>query len=245
MKKGFLNDIGLTDSEIYVYLTLLKNDILPPGKIAEKTGIHRSYVYDNLNRLIDKGVVSHVIKSGKKHYRAANPERLISILKEKETNLRDILPELKKLYNQHKVDYKIEIFEGKEGIKSVYETALNDLKESKAKKLLSMGGVGKTWEILEYYMPNLVKRGNKIVEENNIEVKTIWDHGVDRNFNVLELGNSKILPKNFSMKNMTAIWGDKVVINSLEGRPFLVLIENKDISESYKTIFNIIWNFLD
>ena len=53
-----LKQIGLTDNEIKVYLTLLKIGPSIVSKIAERSGLYRPYVYDTLERLQEKALVS-------------------------------------------------------------------------------------------------------------------------------------------------------------------------------------------
>ncbi len=76
-----LKDLGLTDNEVRIYLVLLKHGMMNPYKIADKTGLHRGYVYDALERMQEKGVVSSILKDGKKHYQATAPSSLIELLK--------------------------------------------------------------------------------------------------------------------------------------------------------------------
>ncbi|MBI2631761.1 winged helix-turn-helix transcriptional regulator, partial [Candidatus Pacearchaeota archaeon] len=68
-----LKEVGLTDNEIKIYLALLRQSPLNPSQLAEKTGLHRSYIYDTLERLLEKGIINNVIFEGKKNYQAINP----------------------------------------------------------------------------------------------------------------------------------------------------------------------------
>ena len=60
MNKDLLKSIGLTDIEIEVYLAIIDLGSCLAGEIARKTGIHRRTVYDAINRLIEKGLVSYI-----------------------------------------------------------------------------------------------------------------------------------------------------------------------------------------
>ena len=124
-----LKKIGLTTNEIKVYLTLLDLGSSLAGAIAKKANLHRRPTYDSLNRLIEKGLVSYTIKSGKKFFRPADPERILEIAKEREKEIQKILPEIKKKFKATKVEIFSEIYEGKEGIKSVMELILKERKD--------------------------------------------------------------------------------------------------------------------
>ncbi len=51
-----LEDIGLTNAEIKVYLALLELGTSTAGPVLSKTGLQNSVVHMTLARLIDKGI---------------------------------------------------------------------------------------------------------------------------------------------------------------------------------------------
>ena len=78
MKKQALLKIGLTGIEADIYLALLTLGPSLVSKIVEKTGINRTNIYDRLKRLIDKGLVSYVIKNNRKHFDISSYRRCIA-----------------------------------------------------------------------------------------------------------------------------------------------------------------------
>src|SRR3989344_9322688 len=118
-----LEEIGLTKGEIAVYLSLLEVGSSTVGPIIDKAKVSSSKIYDILERLIDKGLVSYVIKENRKYFKAANPRRILEYLKEKEQNIKyqeknieQILPSL--LQKQKLIEKKqeINIYEGIKGV---------------------------------------------------------------------------------------------------------------------------------
>src|SRR3989344_8958996 len=91
-----LEEIGLTKNEIKIYLALLKFGFTSTGAIIKETKIHASKVYDGLNRLADKGLVTHVIIANVKHFKAVNPDRLIDFLEDKKSSIENQEEEIKK-----------------------------------------------------------------------------------------------------------------------------------------------------
>ena len=67
---------GLTENEAEVYLLLLQEDSSLASALASDTKISRPHVYDSLNKLIEKGLASYVIKNNRKYFRSANPKEL-------------------------------------------------------------------------------------------------------------------------------------------------------------------------
>jgi len=88
MNTTLLKDIGLTDTEIKIYLALLSLGATPAGRIVEQTGVYRKNLYDALNKLVEKGLVSYVIEHKKKFFQAKNPENLEKYLDEKKSQNR-------------------------------------------------------------------------------------------------------------------------------------------------------------
>src|SRR3989344_282919 len=140
MDTNLLEQLGLEKSEIKVYVTLLELGLSTTGLIVKRSGVPSSRIYDVLESLIDKGLVSYAIIKNTKHFKSANPERLYElidekrkILSEKENELRKLLPELKKKQQiaeaVEKKEQKIQMFEGIKGIKTALENVLTTLKK--------------------------------------------------------------------------------------------------------------------
>ena len=55
MIKETLKDLGMTENEVEIYLTLLNASELSVNAIGSKSGLHRQVCYDALDRLLEKG----------------------------------------------------------------------------------------------------------------------------------------------------------------------------------------------
>ena len=73
MNKDILKEIGLTDYEAEIYMTLLQYGQISAYKLAKKTGLYKQAVYDALNRLTEKGFVSSVKEGKPQLYKSTNP----------------------------------------------------------------------------------------------------------------------------------------------------------------------------
>ena len=91
-----LEELGLTKSEIKVYISLLKIGESKKDAIVKSSKISPSKLYDVTNKLMQKGLVSVILKNNIKHFRAAPPEAIIHFIKEKRTNLKEKEDELTK-----------------------------------------------------------------------------------------------------------------------------------------------------
>ena len=125
--KNTLTQIGLSDKEAKVYIALLELEYTTVQWIAKKTDLNRTTIYDILESLKQKGLVSFYIKNKIKYFVAAPPEKIADILEEKIEreqrlfrNLKDMLPELNTIYNSKKIKPRVQFFESPEALEEVY-----------------------------------------------------------------------------------------------------------------------------
>lgn len=231
INRGILNQIGLSGNEAEVYLIVLKLNEALASKIARQSKISRPHIYDTLNKLAEKGLITYVIKSNKKYFKAVDPNKLLDYLTEKEQNLKTILPELQELYKPLKETLKIEVYEGAEGLKSI----LNDIVKT-GKEIAAFGASDR----IRSYLPDfIVERYLKEREKKKIKARQLFTEGTK----VLKtkISTFKPLPKEFSSPTTTVIYGNKVAIFIWIRFPTVILIENKDLAESYKKHFKLMW----
>ena len=232
-KEEVLKEFGLNEKEVRVYLASLELGLSRVNDIAKKAGIIRETTYSVINSLIKKGLMSYVIKSGVKYFEAADPEKLTVILQEKERLVDEILPELETIKKTRIVKPKIEFYEGKEGIKTILEDVLKETKQ----ELLSISSTKNLRLILRFYFPHFVQRRIK----KGIKVRLLTDAEVESR----ELLRFKYLPKGFKLKTTNMFYGNKIAMISLEQKePIGVIIENKEISDTQKDIFNLLWKLV-
>jgi len=232
-----LEGVGLTNNEIKIYLALLDLGSSMAGNIAKRAEIHRRPTYDALNRLTEKGLISYTIQAGKKSFQAVDPERILNILKEKEENIKDILPSLKTRFKSSKTKVFTETYEGKEGVKSIMDDILREGKEW----WNITTGKGKI--IIPYYLKHFNKQRVKLgIKRRSLVVDDSRGRAYLKELNKQELTEAKLLP---GTQNLQTFWvyGNKVVIVAFmtEKDVIMFLIENKNVANSYRDYFNVMW----
>lgn len=243
MNQKLLQEIGLTNSEISVYTTLLKAGSTKVGALMKEISLHRSRIYEAINRLTDKGLVSYAIKNNVKYFEATDPERLLSYieeqkekLNEKEKSIKKIIPELKKQISPITPHAEAHVFAGKEGFKTIRKDVLKQ-----KQTLYLIGAIGKEDKFLKYFFPNF----NKLRIKNRIKWKILFDHELkDKKITKLSLMESKFLPKEYSSPAVINIYADRVV-NVLwkENNLISFMIINQDIADSYRKWFELLWRY--
>ncbi len=121
-----LEALGLNQKEAKIYLALLELGETTVARIAKKSKIQRTTIYDVINSLKEKGLVSITPKNKKKCYTASDPRQLEEKLEERKNILKSILPELLSITNLIDKKPKISYFEGIEGLKEIYYHHLNN-----------------------------------------------------------------------------------------------------------------------
>jgi sugar-specific transcriptional regulator TrmB len=247
MNTRILKQIGLTENEIKIYLILLKTGLSTAYEIGKKTGIYRVHVYDKVEQLMDKGLVTHVYKGAKKYFQATNPEKIKQYLedKKKELDLQEqevdtLLPDLVAMTKLPREDTKVEVFKGKEGLKYF----LKDIIKTKQEVLITGIDDAKYDEALSIFMQQYFRdlRNCGIKER----VITLKKHGVFMfkketapTTHYKFLGEEQFNPTN------TFVYGNKVVIVSWGTPITCVMIENKGLADTYRGNFEHLWKIAE
>jgi len=235
MYEAELKELGLTDNEVKIYLALLEHGILNPTKLAEKTGLHRSYVYDTLERLMEKGIVNTVLINNKKNYQAVDPKALREIFELKLKHLDTILPKLSTIFKSTKEDTRIELHRGKRVYKTMIKDLVANLKENDVVYLQ-----GADESLLEAVEPIYLKQYFTIIKEKKVREKII-----------IAKGKKRLKEKNIEYKEISQEYlGDTTVVIHqskvflfTRGEPaYLVSIESKKIAETYRKQFELMWS---
>jgi len=229
-----LQEFGLSNTEAKVYLALLELGKSKAGEITKKSAVNRTNVYDALERLIEKGLVSYVSENKKKVFEAVNPERLQEILKDKQENLGRIMEKLKTKYQKNQKQEDAFVFRGKNGIKSIFEDILNEKKE-----LFCYGAESRFKEMFPFYQ----KHWNDARAKLNINVKMIYNEKVkeEKKKECLKFIKMKFLPETYDFPSMVMIYGDRVVTIVWLEEPFGFMIKSEEAVKSNINFFELLW----
>lgn len=246
IEEDYLKEIGFTEGEKKVYTSLLKLGSSSTGAIARESDVSRSKIYEILEKLVKKGIVSHYKRNNVSYFQASHPTRILDFIENKERQLqhqklmlKNLLPYFESFIGKKKVEKEAEVYEGMEGIKNVREIALNKMKSG---------------DII-YYFGNPASGHEHVLgywdEWNNRRVKKkIWSwtiYNQDAKFygerrKKLSCTKVKYLPKQGPTNAWIEIYGDTVAIAMKYKTPMSIVINNKYVAESFKTYFDILWD---
>lgn len=237
-----LERIGLTKNDRKVYLNLLEIGSATVSNLVKKNGLHRSYVYDILDKLIDLGLVSFIIKNNKKFFDAENPDRILQILKNKEVKIKEsekeinkILPELIKRQKIAVEKQEAKVFIGKEGIKSILEDILKIKKD-----FVAFGAEGKFKDIFRWYFDNWQDRRANLA----IRYRIIYNSKLKGKRPTPEqrLVEVRFLPAKYDFPATTIVYGDRIAVIIWDISPVGFILESKPAVKSFLSYFDLLWN---
>ncbi|MCK4649846.1 hypothetical protein KAT36_01305 [Candidatus Pacearchaeota archaeon] len=230
MDKESLTKIGLTKAESIIYLSLLKLGDVPVKDLSKDTGFHRTNIYDILEQLKEKGLVSFSKQGKILYYKTTDPKNLLNLLEEKKEILINLMPDLDKLNNINRKKINVSIFKGKEGMKSVF----NDIRREKG-EIFGLGIKGQLRDRLPIYAKQFLR---------DLKLSKRKYYGLyDKKENISPIFTEiRILPKNVSIPVATHIYSNKVLITIWEPDLIAILIEANKVAETYKSHFNLLWN---
>lgn len=235
-----LEQLGLTKIEAKVYLALLKLGSTTTGPLVKKTELHRATVYDALKRLMEKGLINFIIKEKTKYFQAVDPEHFLDLIKEQKQRLEekeklseDIVKKLQQIQEQAKIKESASIFQGKRGIKTIFEDILN------YKEYYAFASKGRFKEILGSYF-DLFQRKKR---QKKIKVKLLIDESLKGSDYVKSIyGEVRFLPKEYNYPTASFVYDDKVAFFVFTEYPTAFLIESEEVASSFKSYFELLWN---
>lgn len=248
MDISYLEEIGLTKGEIKVYVSLLGTGNTTAGPLIKKAGIQKSAVYFCLDSLIEKGLVTYIVKNNVKHFEAASPERLLDYIDIKEANLKkqkaNVQKIIPKLYAKMESPEKrgpAKLFEGWNGMKSAFDDIL---RSSGPKDEYLIYSVCVDPAALQRFRRFIGKFHQKRAEKK-IPIKIIVSEelrdsiGKDRSKN--PYSEVRYMPAGLATPTAINVYADKMLLAIWTAEPSALLVENKSVSDSFRAYFKVLW----
>ncbi len=244
--KNILEEIGLTDGEIKVYLYLLKFGTKKAGEISKHTKLDRSNIYRIIKRLKEKNLVFSSKLNKVKHFSVTRPERIkelyqkkLNKLKEKEDNINDFIKKANKIseVSVPENEFSVEIYEGKREMKNVLESILN---LEKGDTVHAFGYEDLFEKTFYYWWKKFIKRRVK---------KGIFFKGVFKWHGGASSANSKLTKVRYAkFKEMgeilIAFSNNKIWVFNFDfknDKPKVIFIRSPIIVQGLKNYFKMIW----
>ncbi|MFA5048110.1 MAG: helix-turn-helix domain-containing protein [Patescibacteria group bacterium] len=242
--KDILKDTGLDEEQARVYLSGIELGQSSVQQLAQKAGVKRPTTYLILDELKAKGLFFQVLKGKKRYFVAEEPDKLFAGIKNKENQLKQILPELRSLYNIDLEKPKIRFYEGVNGALAVYEDILASVPNNS--EILSYTGISGLFkdfpkDCAKNFFNRRVQRhiSTRIIALDSEESREWQKHAP------YEMREIVLVPEeNTPFFGDTEIYGNKIALLSYKENFMAVVIESKEIATMQKFIFNLAWKNL-
>jgi len=247
MVKNILVKLGLAEKEAQIYKVALESGPETVQKIAQRAEITRTGAYAYIKSLMSRGLMSSSTRDKKTYFLAESPESLSSLLDSRKKEVQRLIfefkktmPQLRTLFETNEERPQVRVFEGKDGFK----TMTNDLLKSKFQALEEFTSVDEIYTIYptqqEEYREKLAKKFKKartrIIYTSNNPVLNKLSRVAELRF---------LSKEKFPFVGSMNIYGNKVALTSHKKTTTGVIIENKEIAETMRAIFNLAWESLD
>lgn len=239
-----LMEFGLSDKEAKIYISLLEFEIATVNQIAKASGINRSSAYVVLEALKKRGLVSVSDDKNIQQYIPTSPNMLLKSAEamankqeQIKKNIDAIVPDLKALHKGTKQKPIVRVFEGKDGLISLFEETVT----AKEKLIRVVSSVENLIGIIpQDYFPGYIQRRY----ENKVKMCGIHPAVpfFEKTMNQFPkaIDEHVLIPeKNFKSPSDIAIFDDKIGYMSHQNGGTGVLIESKEMAEVMKSIFDL------
>lgn len=234
MEETILQELGFTQSEAKVYLTLLKLGPVKVGQIIEKSGLQSSTIHNTLHSLIDKGFVRYVLRGKIKIYQSVEPNLILQEFKEKEQKFEEIVPKLESMQQLTKEKPQAEIYEGASGIMTMLNELIEDSKPNDNYYFFAVDVSGLNKDIQKFF-----ERYDRKREEKKLIVRGLAKKELKTLFAKRRYLKTKYV--DFPIPSNISICNDKMVLIIWGEKPIGMLVKSKQLIQSQINFFNELW----
>jgi len=238
---NILNELGIEEKQAKVYLACLELGTATVQELSEKSGIKRTSIYNFLEEIKHKGLVSEIKKDNKTLIVAEDPNNLKEKMKKNLHKMEEIIPDLMGIFNLPGSKPKMRYYEGLEGIKKVYEDTYSHggvlhgfadwdsiMINDEMNEWLWKFADERTRRGIKFYA--IVKDG-RIAREAKLREKT-------------QMRESKIVDNVKFETELNMYGGNRVAMLSFHKPYSAVIIEDVAIYNTLMSVWKLLWNNL-
>lgn len=236
---AILQRLGLNDKESKMYLACLELGSASVQEIAEKSGVKRTSIYNFLEDMKARGFISEVRHGKRILIVPEDPRMLLKKSEEQRKQLEEVLPEFMSIYNRPGEKPKVRFYQGVDGLKRIYEDTL-----TAGETIHLISDFEQMFSAIE---PDWMWQYAKRRTEKGIKAYSIAKEG-SRALEVKKKDTQQLretrLVKDGNFETEINIYGDKVAMLSFR-RPYAgVIIEDRAIAQTLKSMWQMMWKTL-
>lgn len=238
---NILRKLGFSEREVKVYMAGLELGAASASVIAQKAGVSRTLVYDALDRLMERGLVSRTGDNRKTLFVAEPPEAVRTMIARKRSELASMEAGLPNLLTRSVVTGKgvtqarIRVYSGIEGIKMVADDVLS-AKSKMVRTLVPIKNVLDTVDraYLQHWFSEIDRRG--------IKSHSLWSVAQRDPVFSAKGRELRMTPDDMQFPATMVLYDDKVAMFSMKrGKPTSLIVQNSEFGETLGAMFDTIW----
>ena len=251
MKKirDFLHNLGLTETEINIYVKLLEVGRCSVSEIARALDMNRVTAHFTIQGLIDKGLITHVKEGRSRELTAQPPDALQYLIERKDKEIKLLheefsgaLPALIGLMPQKSgpnQEFDVKFYHGIAGVKAIYREVL------KTKTLRAYANITQiTTAVPENF--SLFPEANNL---KHVEMREIIEDSEKSREYIKKMNPSNYSYRFFPQALPNSIFDYLIFdgkIAMISGKKELngIMIINNDLSENAKALFDMLWKLI-
>lgn len=235
-----LEELNLSPNEARVYLALIETGLTSAGEIIKKTRFHRSVVYETLDKLMERKLITKLTKQHIAHFQALEPDRLLQNIHRQESIAKDLIADLKTLAKTDQSE--ITVYEGAESYRRFWLESMERMPKGSTDYVA--GSIGKEW--YEVIGDKALKRYFELAQERDIRWKMIVFDRDD--YEETFLANypgfhwqTRFIDRPFSKDGNFNVFGTESVILHSATEPLIIEVRNRSLVKIFQNLFDILW----
>lgn len=242
---NLLQQLGLSDKEATIYLTLLRTGGATVRAIAQASGINRGTAFDCLKALRSKGLVAYYHKAAHQHFVAEPPEKVVELVDEslrERQRLREAavraVPALQSLMDTIADKPVVKFYEGERGIRTVLQDVLTTMGAQPERMYLVYSSADIRQYLYESFPTFTEERIKRSIHVRVIAAGSGGElHGLDER---------KWLPGATGGPTYIILYAHRTALISVTKakQPIAAVIEDEGIAETQRRIFAALWTAL-
>ncbi|MFH0856540.1 MAG: helix-turn-helix domain-containing protein [bacterium] len=233
-----LQDLNFSPNEAKVYIALLEIGQTSAGAIIKETRLHRSVVYETLDKLIYRKLVFKLEKNKISHFQATNPSRILEDVERQKEIAKSLIPQLKNFFDEKLPE--ITIYQGIESYRHFWIESIQKMPVGSTDYIA--GSIGDKY--FKYFGDDFAKY-EKIKAQRKIKWKSILfnQDAVDMEHlkKYPKLNEFRFIDRKFERDGNFNVLGDESVLLHSAAEPMIIEIKNKTLVKVFRNLFDVLW----
>ena len=233
---------GFSPKEAKIFSTLARFGEMNVTTLAKRTNIKRTTVYNILPALISNGFIDRARSGGRTVYFVDDVRNLSQVLEERQINLQELVKSITTTSRPFDTKPKIRVYEGCGGMRRFYQDIITS--SAIGSEILTFFGAGDLdaflgHEIVAEYVQKRIEKGikNRIIINEGV-VAERWKDTAKKELREIKIVHFLLNDTSTDFK----IYGNKISFLCYHDNFFAVTIENKELSNLQRNMFEMLWS---